>query len=79
MGSVPLTWHEIRAWAEITETRLSPGDMEALRELSEVFVAAAAEFTGKVAPAPYGAAPRAAEDVQARIHRAMGMLMKRKG
>lgn len=78
MGSIPLSWQELRAWADMTEARMSPGDMEALRDLSSVFVAAAAEFTGKVVPAPYGFAAKAPEDVQAQIHRAMGMLMERK-
>lgn len=78
MGSVPLTWQELRAWCELTEARLSPGDLEDVRELSAVFVSAAAEYSGKTEPAPYGTKPKAAEDVQAQIHKAFAVLMDRK-
>lgn len=54
MGDAPLSWQAIKAWLELTEAWLSPGDLEALRELSAEFVAACGEYREKLVPAPYG-------------------------
>lgn len=78
MGSVPLSWQELLAWAGATETQMTPGDLENVRELSAVFVNAAAEYRGETAPAPFGAEPKSAEDINAQIHKAFAALMERK-
>lgn len=53
MGDVPLSWQGIAAWARLTETHLSPGDLEDLREMSAEYVAGCHEYRGKKVPAPY--------------------------
>lgn len=54
MGDVPLSWQGIAAWARLTETQLSPGDFEALREMSAEYVSACEDYRHNSKPAPYG-------------------------
>lgn len=54
MADAPLSWVAIRAWSELTETPLSPGDYEALRDLSGEWVQACEEYRHHLVPPPWG-------------------------
>ena len=53
MGQAPVSYSEIKAWAELTDTRLSPWDAEMIRRLSRVYVQESIRAKDPGAPAPY--------------------------
>ncbi|MDK3016552.1 hypothetical protein [Pseudodonghicola flavimaris] len=79
MGEVPLSWREIRAWAEMTEVCLSPGDLEDLQRLSEEFVAACGEFREKAVPAPFGGIRQDPAKVSDMLKRALDAMVSSNG
>lgn len=53
MGAVPLSWQEIESWLDVTELRLTVWEKLTIREMSDAYVAALHQSTGKHDPAPY--------------------------
>jgi len=79
MGEVPLSWREIEAWARLTMAPFSPGDLEALREMSAEFVAASHEYREKSAPAPYGGVRADPATVSEQLQRGLDALIRANG
>lgn len=53
MGTVPLTWTEIRNWKECTDTELNTWELITLKTLSDAYTGEYNQASNKTRPAPY--------------------------
>lgn len=78
-GPMPITWHGLRAWAELTMPGLAPGDYEALRRLSVEYVVACNRYRHTIMPPPFGAPLVDRNAAQEVMRRALDALVSSNG
>ena len=52
-GVIPLTWQDIQAWMNVTNTQIDVDDVLTMRHLSQIYVSSYYEGENQNTPAPY--------------------------
>lgn len=53
MGTIPLSWTEIRNWKECTDTELTTWELITIKTLSDAYTGEYNQASAKTRPAPY--------------------------
>ena len=57
MGPVPLSWHEIKCWMEVTGLQLNTWERLTVKALSDEYVSELVQATARDRPMPYSTIP----------------------
>lgn len=55
MGMSPLTWQEIKAWGEVTDTKLDTWELATIKNLSNIYTAELSHASNPKRASPYTA------------------------
>lgn len=73
-GFTQIDWVEIKAWMEVTGAELSPGECEAIRRLSSVYVTQYYKSRDSTCPQPNIEEPKSSEVIESKIKGFFAML-----